>query len=66
MFEEFDAENAVVSCRVEFIIDYISGDNSKIFEGFRGRDGVDVFFLGSRVGEACYFRVWEAGGEIKG
>jgi hypothetical protein len=66
VFEEFDGEDAVVDCCVEFMVYNIAGNDGEVLEALGRGDGVDVLFLRARVGEAGYAAVGEDFGQVEG
>jgi hypothetical protein len=59
VFEELDGEDAVVDFRVEFMVYDVPRNDGEVLEALGSGDGVDVFFLRARVGEAGYTAVGE-------
>ena len=70
MFEEFDAEHAVVGAFLrgggEVVGGDVAGDDLEVLEAGLLRDGVDVLFLGAGVGEGGDLAVGEDFGEVEG
>jgi len=66
VLEELDGEDAVVDFGVEFMVYHVAGYDGQVLEALGGGDGVDVLFLGARVGEAGYAAVGEDFGEVEG
>lgn len=66
VFEELDAEDAVVDGGVEGVRHDVAGHDGDVGEGFGGSGGVDVLLLSTGVGEGGDFAVGEELGEVEG
>jgi hypothetical protein len=66
VLKELNGKDAVVLFRLEFVVHDVACHDAQVLEAFGRGDGVNVLFLGARVGEAGYGAVGEDFGEVEG